>query len=46
MNWHAILLAAAVILFILSALGVRSERVSLVAVGFACFAGAFLVNAV
>jgi hypothetical protein len=45
MGIRAILLLAAVVLFLLEAFDVvNSSDVSLLAIGFACFAGAFLVT--
>ena len=40
---RSLLLIAAVILFVLAALGIDVSGISLVALGLACFAGSFVV---
>lgn len=41
---HLVLLIAALVLFILSAVGVSHPRVNLMAAGLACLAGAFIAT--
>jgi hypothetical protein len=41
---RSILLLVAVVLFLLAAFGISLGTVSIVSLGFACFAGAFLVS--
>jgi len=41
---HLILLIAALVLFILAAVGVAHPRVNLMAAGLACLAGAFIAT--
>ncbi|HVQ49764.1 MAG TPA: hypothetical protein VMS92_06920 [Mycobacterium sp.] len=45
MTVHALLLFAALILFVLAAIGIPAGRVNLTAAGLACLAGALLLPA-
>jgi hypothetical protein len=44
LTFRSLLLLAAVILFVLAALGIDVSTISLVPLGLACFAGSFLVS--
>jgi hypothetical protein len=43
LTFRSLLLLIAVVLFVLAAVGIDLGQISVVALGFACFAGAFLV---